>query len=285
MTTRKSPPIPAAEIKAKLLKVFKGSTWHLAASSILPRLAERAPRHWADHLNLEHAPVGSPSGALKCQRQSWYIVNDYPRDHQPPEWWNYRATIGTLQELIWLAALEIADERLYCEQFESPLIREPFRGTPDAMLPRVGTLAEFKSINMTGFRMIEQRGLYHAKEEHYAQAQAYMYLADVDWLLYIASVADPSLRRGDSWFLVDWIPFDTEYADWLIHTTRTKSATVLNSRTVPPRDFEPIARPKLTKGGKPQMTREGEIKYESNWPCGSDETPYCPFRATCLKDG
>jgi len=265
-----APPIPAADIRDGIIRVFESGDFPVEA---LKRLAVEAPAHWAEHLDLEHSVPG-PSSVLSCRRAMWYQTHEVEKDSTPPAWWAYNATVGTLQELIWCAALEAVDPRLRVELFEKPLgetitninadtasEKYVLRGTPDGRLPEVAAITEFKKINNYGFKMVRDSGVYHGKEEHYAQCQIYMLLAGVEWCLYIAAAQDPS--KVSPWFVVEWIQADKDYLFWAIRKFVDGSRAVAMP-TVAPRDFDPA---------------------KGKFPCGSERKAYCPWRTQCVKDG
>lgn len=226
------PPIPLPEIHNSILTAIRDFDWE-RGRPILAELVGNTPAYMAKHFALEHT-IPSPSSVTDCRRQQWYKVHDTEVDRTLPESWAMRAATGMVMEPWWFMILGLSDPRLAVTTIEEPLDIAPgVIGSPDGYLKEIDSLFELKSQTGWKFSYNVKNDIFRESPEHVAQCQLYMHGAGVEWTLYLAAAADPSLikwvkkffakkeEKADyenyPFFFVEWVRYDPIHAQSLIH--------------------------------------------------------------------
>ncbi len=227
-------------------------------------------------------PVPSPSGAYDCVRKQWYKGRGYPVTNPPPVRSMKKMSQGKAIEPWWRAIYDEIPELTVIQ----PAERLPIgvsTGEVDGLLTD-GTFTcvlELKDLGQWSYQDALLKGVKEGHPEYYLQVQLYMKAAfdagiiNDKRVVFHAGMADASgflwyWRRikkkewtNDLDFYTEIIEYDEVAVQWGLDRMQYVES-IKKSEDVPPRNFNPEA---------------------GQFPCGSDEQPYCPMRDTCLADG
>ena len=241
---------------------------------LLGRLGAETPNWLKIHLEMDHT-YPSPSNITRCRYQLWLNAKNKPRDEDPPSLWKIRQLMGIISEPLWLAVLGMAG-------FEIALPNKRFGcgpsmwAHPDAVLDD-DFLVELKTLNGWGYKTLLESSVGVSAEEdgHYTQAQLYLYAADKEWCLYLATPPDPGFlqstmrqkkRYGPNYDMppvyLEWIQRDEATIEDALQRAEM-IAEDIKSDEPPPREFD---------------GRTVDLKGKKLMPCG-----FCLFSSTCQK--
>lgn len=254
-------------------------------SAVAERLTERvhaaidkSQDEWGAH------PVPSPSSVFKCRRRLWY----QGRGHQVTDRTRVqsikRLDAGKQAEPFWHKALHDAGFIVMTLAGGSRIpVGDHMDGEFDGYLldlvERKRYALELKDLGGWGFMNCVLEGVRAAEPDYWYQTQQYMGGLGIPATVFIAGCADPA---ATSWlwsnikkmpgdlppFHLEVIPFEpSAYFEALERAEEV--ANLLKSDVVPARDYDPLAK----KNAK-----------DKNFPCGTDDLAYCPFRKRCLED-
>lgn len=162
---------------------------------ILSELGTNLPQWYKTHLEMLHS-APNPSTLMDCRLKQWFQVKGFETDQITPISWKIRRAMGVLAEPYWLTVLATADFLVGLPNKSYPC-GQHMQAHPDAILD-IDFLVELKSISGWGYKKLIEHagGMFGAEFGHYIQAQLYMYAANKEWCLYLASAADPNLLQS-----------------------------------------------------------------------------------------